>query len=87
VQIDQAFAKTFLAALEPAKLAATLAAAERLEADNEAALKQWRQAAERAAYEAKRAERRYRAVDPDNRLSPEGLTRTGATLSRSGDGE
>src|SRR6202140_4090600 len=75
VQIDQAFAKTFLAALEPAKLAATLAAAERLEADNEAMLKQWRQAAERAAYEAKRAERRYRAVDPDNRLVAGGLER------------
>jgi hypothetical protein len=75
VQIDQAFAKTFLAALEPAKLAATLAAAERLEADNEATLKQWRQAAERAAYEARRAERRYRAVDPDNRLVARGLER------------
>src|SRR5208337_308473 len=75
VQIDQAFAKTFLAALEPAKLAATLAAAERLEADNEATLKQWRQAAERAAYEAKRAERGYRAVDPDNRLVARGLER------------
>jgi hypothetical protein len=75
VQIDEAFAKTFLAAIEPAKLAATLAAAERLEADTEAALKQWRQAVERAAYEAKRSERRYRAVDPDNRLVARGLER------------
>ena len=75
VQIDAAFAKTFLAAIEPAKLAATLAAAERLEADTEARLKQWRQAVERAAYEAKRAERRYRAVDPDNRLVARGLER------------
>jgi len=48
---------------------------ERLEADNEVTLKQWRQAAERAAYEAKRAERRYRAVDPDNRLVARGLER------------
>jgi DNA invertase Pin-like site-specific DNA recombinase len=75
VQIDEAFARTFLAAIEPAKLAATLAAAERLEADTEATLKQWRQAVERAAYEAKRAERRYRAVDPDNRLVARGLER------------
>jgi Recombinase/Recombinase zinc beta ribbon domain len=73
VQIDEAFARTFLAAIEPAKLAATLAAAERLEADTEAMLKQWRQAVERAAYEARRAERRYRAVDPDNRLVARGL--------------
>src|SRR4029077_5270126 len=35
----------------------------------------WRQAVERAAYEAKRAERRYRAVDPDNRLVARGLER------------
>jgi DNA invertase Pin-like site-specific DNA recombinase len=75
VQIDEAFAKTFLAAIEPAKLAACLAAAERLEADTEATLKQWRPAVERATYEAKRAERRYRAVDPDNRLVARGLER------------
>jgi DNA invertase Pin-like site-specific DNA recombinase len=75
VQIDQAFAKSFLAAIEPAKLAACLAAAERLEADTEATLKQWRQAVERATYEAQRAERRYRAVDPDNRLVARGLER------------
>ncbi len=75
MQIDEAFAKTFLATIEPARLAATLAAAERLEADTEATIRQWRQAAERAAYEAKRAERRYRAVDPDNRLVARGLER------------
>ena len=75
VQIDEAVARTFLAALEPVKLAATLAAAERFELDIEAALKQWRLNAERAAYEAGRAERRYRAVDPDNRLVARGLER------------
>jgi DNA invertase Pin-like site-specific DNA recombinase len=75
VQIDGAVARTFLAALEPVKLAATLAAAERFELDTEAALKQWRLSAERAAYEAGRAERRYRAVDPDNRLVARGLER------------
>jgi DNA invertase Pin-like site-specific DNA recombinase len=75
VQIDEAVVRTFLAALEPVKLAATLAAAERFELDTEAALKQWRLSAERAAYEAGRAERRYRAVDPDNRLVARGLER------------
>ncbi|WFU14640.1 recombinase family protein [Bradyrhizobium sp. CB3481] len=68
VQIDDAITQAFIAALEPAKLAATLTAAERLEADRQAALKRWRLAVERASYEAQRAERRYRAVDPDNRL-------------------
>jgi DNA invertase Pin-like site-specific DNA recombinase len=75
VQIDDAVTKAFIAALEPAKLAAAVAAAERLEADREAALKPWRLAAERASYEAQRAERRYRAVDPENRLVARGLER------------
>ncbi|MES0139588.1 recombinase family protein [Mesorhizobium sp. M0016] len=42
VQIDQAVVAAFLEALEPVRLAATLEAAERLENDREAALKQWR---------------------------------------------
>ena len=75
VQIDDAVAQRFLAILEPAKLAASIAAAERLEADREAVLKQWRLGVERASYEASRAERRYRAVDPDNRLVARGLER------------
>ena len=75
VQIDEAVAQAFIAALEPAKLAATVAAAERLEADRETSLRQWRLGVERASYEASRAERRYRAVDPDNRLVARGLER------------
>ena len=75
IQIDEAVTRAFIAALEPAKLAATLAAAERLEADRETTLKQWRLGVERASYEASRAERRYRAVDPDNRLVARGLER------------
>ena len=75
VQIDDAITQAFIAALEPATLTAALTAAERLEADREAALKQWLLAVERANYEAQRAERRYRAVDPDNRLVARGLER------------
>ena len=75
VQIDEAVTQAFLTALEPAKLAATVAAAERLEADRETSLRQWRLGVERASYEASRAERRYRAVDPDNRLVARGLER------------
>src|SRR5438445_3526772 len=73
VQIDEAVTRAFIAALEPAKLAATLAAAERLEADRETSLKQWRLGVERARYEASRAKRRHRAVDPNNRLVARGL--------------
>jgi hypothetical protein len=74
IQIDEAVTRTFITALEPAGLA-TLAAAEWLEAEREAALKQWRLGVERANYEAQRAERRCRAVDPDNRLVARGLER------------
>jgi DNA invertase Pin-like site-specific DNA recombinase len=73
VQIDQAVERAFLAALEPAGIAAAIAAAERRDADREAALAQWRHAVERTRYEAQRVERRYNAVDPENRLVASGL--------------
>ncbi len=75
MQIDNAVARAFVAALEPTKIAATVAAAEWLEADRETSLEQWRLGVERASFEASRAERRYRAVDPDNRLVARGLER------------
>ena len=75
VQIDDAVARAFLAALEPAKIKATLAAAEQIEMDRESALKHWRLGVERASYAVSLAERRYRAVDPDNRLVARGLER------------
>jgi DNA invertase Pin-like site-specific DNA recombinase/uncharacterized protein YndB with AHSA1/START domain len=71
--IDAAVAEAFLAALQPAALQACLAAAQQLEDGNDAALAQWRRQVEQARYEAGRAERRYRAVDPDNRLVARGL--------------
>jgi hypothetical protein len=73
VQIDHAMTTAFLAALPPAAVEATLVAAQQLEADDDAALAQWRLAVERARYEAERAERRYRAVEPENRLVARGL--------------
>lgn len=73
LQIDAAIADAFLRAVEPAGLEAAVRAAEQLEADHDAALAQWRLSVERAHYEAQRAERRYRAVDPENRLVARGL--------------
>ena len=72
-QIDETVATALLDALAPAGLQASLHAAEQLEVDHDTALAQWRRQAERARYEAQRAERRYRAVDPDNRLVARGL--------------
>ena len=73
VQIDQAVAQALLEALKPAAFEATLQATQQLEVDHDVALAQWRLAVERARYEAQRAERRYRAVDPENRLVARGL--------------
>jgi DNA invertase Pin-like site-specific DNA recombinase/uncharacterized protein YndB with AHSA1/START domain len=73
VQIDQAVVDAFLKALTPAALEATQLAIQQLEADHDAALSQWRLAVERARYEAERAERQYRAVEPENRLVARGL--------------
>jgi len=73
VQIDQAVVDAFLQALTPAALEATERAAQQLEAGHDAALAQWRLEVERARYEAERAERQYRAVEPENRLVARGL--------------
>lgn len=73
LQIDAAVSHAFLTALTPAALEATLVAAQQLDADHDAALAQWRLAVERARYEAERAERRYRVVEPENRLVARGL--------------
>src|SRR5262252_1059584 len=73
IQIDDAVAQAALTALAPLGIEAAIAAAARIEADHDGALAQWRLAVERASYEAQRAERRYRAIDPDNRLVARGL--------------
>jgi transposase-like protein len=71
--IDAAVAEAFLAALQPVALDACLQAAEQLEHGHDAALDQHRRQVEQARYNATRAERRYRAVDPENRLVARGL--------------
>src|SRR6516225_3733523 len=68
VQIDQAVADAFLQAVTPAAVEATELALHQLAADQDAALSQWRLAVERARYEAERAERQYKTIEPENRL-------------------
>src|SRR5262249_24336327 len=62
--IDQAVTHAFLEALTPAALEATALAVQQLESQQDAALSQWRLDVERARYEAERAERQYKAVEP-----------------------
>src|SRR6266704_1523276 len=86
--IDAAVAAAFLAALQPAALHACLQAAEQLEQGRDAALDQHRRQVEQARYQAVKAERRYRAVDPENRLVARGLeTEWNTALQRLADAE
>ena len=73
LRIDEAVTNAFLEALTPAAVEATALAAQQLESHHDAALSQWRREVERARYEAERAERQYKAVDPENRLVARGL--------------
>src|ERR1700758_5614399 len=71
--IEPAVADAFLQAITPAAIEATRLSVEQLQANHDAALSQWRLEVERTHYEAERAERRYRAVEPENRLVARGL--------------
>jgi DNA invertase Pin-like site-specific DNA recombinase/uncharacterized protein YndB with AHSA1/START domain len=71
--IERAVADAFLHAITPAAIEAMQLSIEQLQANHDAALSQWRLEVERARYEAERAERRYRAVEPENRLVARGL--------------
>ena len=68
VRVERAVVETFLDAISPAGLEAAIAAQDLGETQDQAALKQFRLQVERARYEAERAERRFRSVEPENRL-------------------
>lgn len=68
LQIDKAVAQAFLAAVTPVGMEAALGAEQQCEAEYQATIQQWQRQVERAEYEAQRAERRYRSVEPENRL-------------------
>jgi DNA invertase Pin-like site-specific DNA recombinase/transposase-like protein len=82
VAIDAAVTALFLTALAPAAAQACLQAARQLEDGHDAALAQWRRQVETARYAAVKAERRYRAVDPENRLVARGLENAWETALR-----
>jgi len=71
--IEQAVAHAFLEAITPAAIEATRLSVEQLQSNHDAVLSQWRLEVERIRYEAERAERRYRTVEPENRLVARGL--------------
>ncbi|MBI2803352.1 MAG: recombinase family protein [Planctomycetes bacterium] len=73
VAIDEAVAQAFIEAVTPAAVDAMKTAVEQAHGTHDTALMQWRLEIERLRYEAGKAERRYRAVEPENRLVARGL--------------
>jgi hypothetical protein len=66
--LDELVVQQLLRALEPAALELSLGAADDLQRERKRLALHWQQQLERARYEVQQAERRYRAVDPENRL-------------------
>jgi hypothetical protein len=75
IALDAQVEQRFLEAVRPDQLTLALAALAHLEQEEQAECKQWDLRLERARYEAKRAERQYQAVEPENRLVARSLER------------
>jgi DNA invertase Pin-like site-specific DNA recombinase len=73
--LDALVAAQVLAALAPATLELSLAAADDLEQQREQLHRHWQQQQERACYQAERARRQYDATEPENRLVARELER------------
>jgi DNA invertase Pin-like site-specific DNA recombinase len=73
--LDDLVAAQVLTALEPASLELSLSAAGELQKERERLDRNWKQRVERARYDAERAERQHRVVEPENRLVARELER------------
>ena len=65
---DELVGQQVLSVLQPTALELSLRANEDLQRDRERQTRHWQQQLERARHDSRQAERRYRAVDPENRL-------------------
>ena len=73
--IDQAVEELLLKTVVPSELDLSLAVEREVDAQAEALAEQWRARIEQTEYAARLAERRYKAVDPDNRVVARTLER------------
>jgi DNA invertase Pin-like site-specific DNA recombinase len=73
--LDCLVSEQVLAALQPGALELSLAAAEDVLHERQRLDENWQQRLERSRYQAQRAERQYRAVEPENRLVARTLER------------
>ena len=74
-RIDDVVTQAFLAAVEPAQVEIAARAEELAHRQGDERERLWRLQIEKAEYEAKRAERQFMAIDPDNRLVARTLER------------
>ena len=73
--IDRAVTSLLLETVAPEELELCLAVEQKVDQDAATLDRQWRARIEQATFEAKHAERRYKAVDPDNRVVARTLER------------
>jgi DNA invertase Pin-like site-specific DNA recombinase len=73
--IDEAVTRAFLDVIQPAEVELALAVARDAERQSDEIRRQWQLRLEHAGYEVRLAERRYKAVDPDNRTVARTLER------------
>jgi hypothetical protein len=73
--IDQAVEELFLRTMCPPEIELGLAVAREVEKQASRVDQQWAMRLERARYDARKAEKRYKAIDPDNRLVARNLER------------
>lgn len=73
--LDRAVAEMVLQTIQPSEIELSLAVAVEVERQVDEVDSQWQLQIERARYEARLAERRYKAVDPDNRVVARTLER------------
>ena len=74
-RVDQAVVQCFLEAIQPAQIEVALSALDHLEARARQVDQQRRRQLERAQYEADLARRRYKSIEPENRLVARSLER------------
>jgi DNA invertase Pin-like site-specific DNA recombinase len=74
-RIDAAVEQMFIDRMVPSELDLSLAVERQVEGQASSLTEQWKTRLEQVRYEARRAERRYKAVDPDNRVVARTLER------------
>jgi DNA invertase Pin-like site-specific DNA recombinase len=74
-EVDRVIVQQMLRALEPASIELSLQAVEEIQSEHARLNEHWKRRREQAKYEVDRAQRQYRAVEPENRMVARELER------------